>query len=99
MATSSGKKAWKKEHIEKKEIAIADLGCGIGITPLLLVHDTVHYYIKNNWQFAHPVQFDLVDIIPGHQKALEILSKIINDAYPQFFRFISSIFLFQIFPF
>lgn len=82
----TGKKNWKKGTIESIPITIADVGCGVGISAVLLMSQVIETYEHEKWVLKSPIQFDLFDISPEHQPILQALVAIVNGAYPQYFK-------------
>ncbi len=82
----TGQKVWKKETIEGiNGFGIADVGCGLGLSAINFISRTVDFYKTNGWSLKAPIQLDLFDITPEHNKALEALAKLVNTAYPKYF--------------
>ncbi len=81
------KKGWTKKSIESKSLAIADVGCGLGLSAVFLLSQVIEIYKREKWDFSSssPIRLDLRDISPEHQPALQALVAIVNAAYGQYF--------------
>ena len=64
---------------------IADIGCGLGLSAVLFMSEVITTYKKNECNLARPIHFDLYDINPAHQQALQALAALVNAAYPEYF--------------
>ena len=83
----TGKKNWKKETIEGlSDFSIADAGCGVGLSAVTLVSTIAEFYKTNKWTLKAPIKLDLFDISAEHQVPLFAFAKLVNMAYPQYFR-------------
>lgn len=83
----TGQSNWKKETIEGiSDFSIADIGCGMGLSAVTLVSRIAEFYKANNWNLRSPIKLDLFDISPEHQGPLTAFAKLVNMAYPQYFR-------------
>ncbi len=80
----TGKKSWKQETLQSTQMTIADVGCGLGLSALLLISKVTETYQKEGWTLSHPIQLDLFDVNHTHQSALQSLVKIINKGCPYF---------------
>ena len=77
--------SWGKDAIEGTCTNIADVGYGLGLSDLSLISVVSSIYEEDGWHLDHPIQFDLYDINPTHQPALQALARIVNEAYPEYF--------------
>ena len=82
----TGKSEWCRSGIECVETKMADIGCGLGVSAVNLIAQVVDIYEAEKWILDTPIQFDLFDIDPDHQPILRALARIVNAAYPQYFR-------------
>lgn len=81
-----GKSTWKKDIISNTQIAVADVGCGLGVGALRLIASMAKTYVDEDWHLAHPTVIDLYDLNPNNQPALRSLATLVNLAFPEFFR-------------
>ena len=80
-----GRGSWSKATIEASGANITDVGCGLGLSAVSFMSKVITTYRSEGWHLDHPIQFDLCDINPAHQTALQALAALVNAAYPEYF--------------
>lgn len=81
----TGRGSWCRDGIEGTDTNIADVGCGLGLSAVSLMSRVITTYTEGGWCLGHPIHFDLYDINPAHQPALQALATLVNTAYPEYF--------------
>lgn len=81
----TGRGSWCRDGIEGTDTNIADVGCGLGLSAVSLMSRVISTYTEGGWCLGHPIHFDLYDINPAHQPALQALATLVNTAYPEYF--------------
>ena len=66
-------------------IAVADIGCGIGLTAAAVFQKLAKTYGANGTTLRAPIAFDLIDRLPENSAATKALAGIVNRAFPQYF--------------